>query len=214
MLDRCPCDAELPVMIPCFLSKHVLDWEDLELPSIAISRDWYGEKFDVEPTFCVACDDQSLWFVAHHGMPATAHPNAAPCEFHAELWRFDCAELFLANPKSGKYLELNISPNAAWWSCEFIGPRQRAIMHDIPIAGVQTWAKTAPDGAWTAAMAVPLDFLDDSIGFGSDTLANVTMILDSPSQKFVSALSLGSGDPDFHRPNQFRPLDVRQLPKN
>jgi hypothetical protein len=47
----------------------------------------------------------------------------APGNFLAELWRHDVAELFIADPASGRYFEFNLAPNGAWWSCEFTAPR-------------------------------------------------------------------------------------------
>ncbi len=35
------------------------------------------------------------------------------------------------------------------------------------------------------------------------TRLNVTMILESPRQKFLSAINLGEGEPNFHQPERF-----------
>lgn len=148
-------------------------------------------------------DQRRLWFIAHHRRPAMLHPQARPGMFQAELWRYDVAELFLADPASGRYFEFNLAPNGAWWSCEFTAPRVRAEETDIVMPEVATFADLAADGSWVAAMALPLDLLKARLGFGPETRANVTMILCSPDQRFITAADPGGGEPDFHQPDRF-----------
>lgn len=186
-----------------FESEVPLEWGALDLPLIGIARDWRGMSMEPAPGYALACDPTHLWFVAHHRLPARSHPKSRPGLFCAELWMHDVAELFLLDPESGRYLELNLAPNAAWWSCEFTAARRRAEEVDIAVPDVQTWSDLAPDGAWVAAMAVPLDVLRARMGFGAKTRANVCMILGSPKQRFFSAAPLGDGEPDFHRPERF-----------
>ena len=186
-----------------FESETPLEWGALDVPLLAIPHDWYGNPLDPAPGYAVACDPLHLWFVAHHRAPASAHPASRPGGFHAELWKHDVAELFLADPASGRYLELNLAPNAAWWSCEFTAPRQRAEELDIAMPDVHTWSDLAADGSWVAAMAVPLDILQARIDFGANTHVNVCMVLASPAQRFLTAAPLGDGGPDFHRPGHF-----------
>ncbi|MCW1883912.1 hypothetical protein OKA04_04180 [Luteolibacter flavescens] len=144
-----------------------------------------------------------MWFVASHGRPAKLHPAARPARFVPELWKYDVAELFLTDPVSGRYFEFNLSPNAAWWSCEFTAPRKRAEETDIIFPDVATFAELAPDGGWVAAMAIPRDLLEARLDFGNSTKLNVNFILGSPEQQFLSAVNLGEGEPDFHRPDRF-----------
>lgn len=186
-----------------FKSDKPLEWGALDLPLLALANDWHGNPMEPAPGYAVVCDPLHLWFVANHREPASTHPKSRPGGFHAELWKHDVAELFLASPVSGRYLEFNLAPNAAWWSCEFTSPRQRETEEDIAMPDVNTWSDLAPDGSWVAAMAVPLDILRARIGFDADTLANVCMILGSPEQKFLTATPLGGGEPDFHRARHF-----------
>ncbi|HEY1120231.1 MAG TPA: hypothetical protein VGE67_01465, partial [Haloferula sp.] len=178
----------------------------LDLPLFGISKDWYGTALASQAAFCVAVDPRRLWFVASHGKPAKLHPAARPARFVPELWKYDVAELFLSDPTSGRYFEFNLSPNAAWWSCEFTAPRQRAEETDIAFPDVTTYAELAPDGGWVAAMSIPLDLLEARLNFGETTKLNVTFILDSPEQRFLSVANLGEGEPDFHRPERFSPV--------
>ncbi|MCW1921908.1 hypothetical protein OKA05_05050 [Luteolibacter arcticus] len=180
-----------------------LVWGELDVPLFGISKDWYGAEVAPQAAFCVAVDPRSLWFVASHPKPAKLHPAARPARFVPELWKYDVAELFLTDPTSGRYFEFNLSPNAAWWSCEFTAPRQRAEETDIAFPDVATFAELAPDGGWVAAMAISREVLEARLNFGETTKLNVTFILGSPEQRFLSAVNLGEGEADFHRPERF-----------
>lgn len=129
-----------------------------------------------------------------------------------ELWQYDVAELFLATPTGDRYFEFNLSPNAAWWSCEFKGPRSREEEVEIPMPEVAAFSELAPDGGWVAALSIPLDLLRARIDFGAQTLGNVTFILNQPEPHYLSAADLGRGEPDFHQPTKFRKLIFSPLP--
>lgn len=182
---------------------HPLVWGELDLPLLGITRDWAGNEVSPPAAYSLAADPERLWFVASHGQPASIHPMARPGQFLAELWRHDVAELFVHHPASGRYLELNLAPNGAWWSAEFSAPRQRTRETDESWPGVETHAELAPDGGWIAAISLPLPSLRERLDFGPDTTANVTFILGSPEQRFLTASPLGDGEPDFHRPGSF-----------
>lgn len=189
-------------------SDQPLEWGALDLPILGIPRDWFGKPVDPPVGWSLAVDHDRLWFVATRQHPAREHPDALPGAFTAELWRHDVAELFLTAPGGGRYLELNLAPNGAWWSCEFTAPRQRAHEGDREWPGVQTHAETQADGSWVAAMSLPLESLRDCLDFGRSTKANVSFILDSPTQRFLSVTPLGGDAPDFHQPEAFAPLRI------
>lgn len=186
-----------------FTSSRDLAWGDLDVPLLGLAKDWHGVPVDPPAGFSLALDSRCLWFIAHHRKPAALHPQARPGKFQAELWRHDVAELFIADPVSGRYLEFNLAPNAAWWSCEFTAPRVRADEMDFPMPEVATFSDMAADGSWVAAMALPLELLKARIDFGVSSCANVTFILESPDQRFLTAAKLGEGEPDFHQPARF-----------
>lgn len=191
-----------------FRFDHPLEWGALDLPLFGAGVDWDGNAVTPAVGWSLAIDPERLWFVASRQHPARLHPQARPGRFTAELWRFDVAELFLADPGSGRYLELNLAPNGAWWSGEFTAPRERTATDDREWPGVRTHAELAADGAWVAAMSLPLDPLREGLDFGDSTTANATFILDSPGQRFLSVTPLGEGEPDFHRPDRFAPLKI------
>jgi len=194
-------------------SAQLLQWGELDVPMLGLEKDWYGAPLQPPAAYSLAMDGRRLWFIAYHRKAAQLHPMARPGMFQAELWRHDVAELFLADPVSGRYFEFNLAPNGAWWSCEFTAARVRAEEIDISMPEIATFAEMAVDGAWLAAMAIPLDLLKARLNFGVGTLANVTMILGSPDQRFVTATDLGSGEPDFHRPERFSALVPADLAK-
>ncbi len=187
-------------------SAKPLVWGEVDLPLFGLQKDWYGSEIAPQAAFCVAVDSRMLWFVASHGKAAKLHPAARPGRFTPELWKCDIAELFLTDPASGRYFEFNLSPNGAWWSCEFTAPRVRAEEVEIAFPEVATFAELAPNGGWVAALAIPRDILEARLNFGPTTKLNVTFILNSPEQKFLSAVDLGGGEPDFHRPERFGPV--------
>lgn len=184
-------------------SKTPLEWGALDLPLFGLAKDWHGAGVEPPAAFCVAVDPERLWFVAAHSRPARIHPAARPGRFTPELWQHDVAELFVAEPGSGRYLEFNLAPNGAWWSCEFTGARERAEETDVVFPDVATYAELAPDGGWVAAMSVPLDLLRARVDLGEGSTLNVTFILESPGQRFLTVADLGAGEPDFHRPDRF-----------
>jgi hypothetical protein len=153
--------------------------------------------------FSLAVDPQRLWFIAAGKTPARLHPRARPGIFLAELWKHDCAELFIADPLRNRYLEFNLAANGAWWSAEFTSPRQRADELDIAFPEVATFAELSPEGGWLSAMAIPLDLLQARIGWSADSFVNVTFITQSPAQRFISANRLPGAEPDFHLPQHF-----------
>ena len=194
-----------------FASEQPLAWGALDVPLLGLEKDWQGVAVTPPAGFSLAMDARRLWFIAHHRKPAELHPQARPGLFLADLWRHDVAELFIADPVSGRYFEFNLAPNGAWWSCEFTAPRQRAEETDIAMPEVATFADMAPDGAWVAAMAIPLDLLRARLDFGPSSRANVAMILGSPEQRFISAADLGGDEPDFHQPSRFPQIRIASL---
>lgn len=193
-----------------FTSLRPLVWGELDVPLFGLEKDLHGVALQTPAGFSVVADGQHLWFIANHRQPARIHPQARPGAFQAGLWQHDVAELFLADPVSGRYFEFNVAANGAWWTCEFSAPRVRADEAEIAMPEVATFSDLAPDGSWLAAMAIPLDLLRARLDFGPATRMNVAMILESPAQKFVSASDLGTGPPDFHQPQRFS--QVRFLP--
>ena len=196
-----------------FTSPRSLVWGELDVPLWGLETDLHGALLRAPAAFSVVADGSHLWFIVSHRQPARLHPQARPGVFQAGLWQHDVAELFLADPASGRYFEFNLAANGAWWTCEFTAPRVRAEVAEIAMPEVATFSDMAPDGAWLVAMAIPLDLLRARLDFGPETRMNVTMILESPEQKFVSACDLGGGEPDFHQPERFSKVNFLPIPE-
>ncbi|RYD32358.1 MAG: hypothetical protein EOP87_12990 [Verrucomicrobiaceae bacterium] len=198
--------------VTVFESNTALIWGDLDVPLLGLTKDWHGVPLEDPAGFSLAMDGRRLWFIATHRKPASLHPQSRPGKFMPGLWEHDVAELFLATPSGDRYFEFNLSPNAAWWSCEFKGPRIREEEADIIMPEVAAFSELAPDGGWVAALSIPLDLLRARIDFGPQSLGNVTFILGNPEPSYLSAADLGSGEPDFHRPSHFRKLRFAPVP--
>jgi hypothetical protein len=195
-----------------FTSAAPLVWGGLDVPLFGLGKDVAGADWAPPAGFSLVMDAQRLWFIASHRRPAELHPRSRPGAFQAELWRYDVAELFIADSVSGRYFEFNLAPNGAWWTCEFTAPRVRAEELEIAMPDVATFADLAPDGSWLAAMAIPLGLLEARLNFGGESKINVAMILNSPDQRFLSAVDLGAGGPDFHRPERFSKVSFAATP--
>ncbi len=195
-----------------FTAPECLAWGALDVPIFGITKDWYGVDFQPAAGFALIQDPLRLWFIANHRKAAELHPQARPGAFQKDLWRCDVAELFISDPQSGRYFEFNLAPNGAWWTCEFTAPRVRADEAEIAMPEVATFAEMSPDGAWLAAMAIPLDLLQARLNYGESSEINVAMILNSPEQQFLSINPLGTGEPDFHRPSHFSKVVMMPLP--
>ena len=192
-------------------TKKAIQWGELSLPVWGLGRDWLGEEITPPLMFSLAIDSHRLWFIAAGKTPSKMHPQARPGAFVAELWRYDCAELFLCDPASGRYFEFNLAANGAWWNAEFVAPRQRADELDIAFPEVGTFAELSPEGGWMSAMAIPLDLLEARIGFGSETRINVTFITGTPAQQFLSATKLPEAAPNFHQPAHFSSFQFHDI---
>ncbi len=195
-------------------SAQPLLWGDLSLPVWGLERDWFGTALASPMMFSLAEDGKRLWFLAAGKSPAKIHPQARPGAFLAELWRYDCAELFLADPVSGRYVEFNLAANGAWWSAEFLAPRERADRMDIAFPEVATFAELSPDGGWMSAMAIPLDLLKARLNWSDSSRVNVTFIVNSPEPQFLTASRLPGEEPDFHQPAYFSSFRYHPLETN
>lgn len=179
-----------------------------------ISEDWSGEAALCPPQFAFFSSSESLVFVMRLALPVDGHPEAMAHEFREELWRYELGEFFLADPQSGKYMEFNLAPNGAWWSCFFEAPRM-PITPNEQLAGVVTecWTDEAAgeSGVVSVAATIPrsslrrggMEFLQEG------ALLNATFILGSEEkggQRFFTAAPLPGAEPNFHQPAHFLPI--------
>ncbi len=188
-----------------FTSETPLSWGNLDLPLCGMHEDWFGKSISPH-MFTLAKDSESVWFISIFPNSAMIHPAAAPGHFTPELWKYDVAELFLANPTTGEYLEFNLTSNGAWWASKFSSVRVPSVLQPEFTAHIQTHRDLTDAQHSVVGLQIPVDFLKKEIDFGSITAANITIICDSPSQHYLSASKLPGAEPDFHQPIHFPTL--------
>ena len=170
-----------------------------------IDSDWFGHLLKPSVQYSLSLGDDGVFFEASRQASAALMPSSREGEFCPELWRFDLAEFFLLEPKSGRYLEVNLAPNGAWWMCWFSDVRI-AQEQQPEFAGVEAKGQSQ-NGTWSARIQIPKHLLPPL----EDLRYNITFILNSPAQTFHSVAKLPGEQPDFHQPDFFLPL-TSQVP--
>jgi hypothetical protein len=173
-----------------------------------IDIDWFGVPAPDGRRWKLRVAEGHLLFqAAAVGQPTCTTAGAAGA-FVAGLWEGDVAEMFLANPKTGYYLEYNLAPGGAWWCCAFDAPRRRVASLPAPPLGVcGSAANEGGTDAWESTLTIPLASLPSELEFDpASTRGNITFCLGRP-QRFFTLADLGGGQPDFHRPSRWLPLD-------
>lgn len=159
-----------------------------------------------------------LTFRFRAALPFDALPDTQCGVFTSNLWQRDCAEFFLCNPATGRYVEFNLNPHGAWWSASFNAPR--AHRRDEPFQDAHCSAASFTDNqsndsaeTWSATISIPLKALETVLETSIVNLtANVTAILSTPNQIFLTAAPLGGEEPDFHRSADCLPVRVAGRP--
>ena len=169
-------------------------------PLAEIARDWFGQEVDPPAFFSFSFEREALVFRSSQAAGALCHPQARAGLFQERLWEYDVAEFFLSDPVTGNYLEFNLSPNGAHWACLFKSPR--CPIGELRDMGASSRGTRGPEG-WQARADLPLSWLEEHLHFGPRTRMNATFILNSPAQRFLTAVTLGGGGPDFHRPSRY-----------
>ncbi len=170
---------------------------------MGITEDWFGTTLEEPCTFSLAKDSEFLWFISIFPHTANIHPSASPGLFTPELWKYDVAELFLANPSTGEYLEFNLTANGAWWASKFSSIRKPTAQQPDFTSHIRSHQDLSDTHHSVVGLQVPLKFLKKEIDFGLATAANITVICDSPSHRYLSASKLPGAQPDFHQPTNF-----------
>ncbi|MDB6070287.1 MAG: carbohydrate-binding domain family 9 [Verrucomicrobiales bacterium] len=125
------------------------------------------------------------------------------------LWEQDLVECFLADSRTGEYVEYNFSPNGhAWWAAHFTAPRVRHNAQPTPESFQPRFRTTWHATGWTAAIRVPLaapgSTAESASGFDKFNLTAVRHTPEGPLYHSLAALQ--SGRPDFHLPGFWLPL--------
>lgn len=172
--------------------------------TVSLAQGWDQVPLTPPIEMSLQLNEDELILTATRKAPALSHPQAQPNQFLAELWKYDVAECFLSDSQSGHYLELNLSPNGAWWASILTAPRCHA---DVPpdfdvktecLQSETSWRASLRLKAWQNLF--PTRFNDSEIRF------NLCAILNSPHQTFHTLAPLPGKAPDFHQPEYFLPI--------
>lgn len=180
-------------MLHVIRCETALDFENLPLARLESSL---AGPPRAEILYAVALEPENLWF----GGEVRAQPrfDVSAEGFTEGLWNFDCLELFVHCPASGRYAEFNLAPNGAWWSCLFSSPRVR-----IPAERILVETTFSAE-EWKAWAKISRAALVAAIGEEPWT-ANFTAIVGPQDDgAFHSVASLS--EVDFHRPSEFLPF--------
>lgn len=122
-----------------------------------LSTEWTGTSVGTPLRYRLSCTETELIYRAARNEAPALHPTAIAGAFSADLWRYHCAEFFLAAPEGTPYMEFNLAPNGAWWACVFTAPRTAA--EQVPdLSAIRASGTVTPQG-WEAEMRVPLSLL-------------------------------------------------------
>ncbi|MEI7984060.1 MAG: hypothetical protein WCI55_00405 [Armatimonadota bacterium] len=140
--------------------------------------------------------------------PAYMNPEISEAVVFEGLWHHDCGELWLGNAENGRYLEINLAPNGAHWTCAFVLPRLRDGDCRPPICTPNS--HLVEETQWYSELRIANSEVERCLGSLDSLVGNVTLVLggcDHPNEKLENLHSIVPlGAHDFHRPQDWVPL--------
>lgn len=170
-----------------------------------LRTEWAGRDISVPMHYRLLRTEEALVYRADRAAAPALHPTAQPGTFSADLWRYHCAEFFLADPGGAPYMEFNLAPNGAWWACLFTSPRVAA--EPAPDLSAISAAGTVSRHGWEAEMRVPLSLLP-ACGIPAHTcrLAIGAALPEHGEARWLTTTPHDITDPaDFHTPAAWAP---------
>lgn len=191
----------------CCVVTDATNWEAvLTMPRSSVATDWWGNPLARPFRYALGRDASHLVFVSE--APQRAPPPAAVQRgaFVADLaepeTRADTAELFVMR-EDGRYFEVHVSPDGAWWYMEFSQYRVREPGR-VPV-GVEITTERHAD-SWVGAIRIP--FAQLPILPGEVARFQATLALCSGSEpRYITSAGTPHFAPDFHDKRGF--LQVR-----
>lgn len=170
------------------------------LADTPLNKDWSGSALS---EFAIPCfsfhlglAEDFLIFGGSRGVCTEKLREVPQPEFIEGLWQKTLVELFLGL-EDKKYLEINLSPQGAYWCCSFSDYRLRAAQQ-IPPQGVRTFcASEGPN--WRVLMYLP--FKKASLKRSEIKNLHFSAILRPPSSLrlcYLSSKPQIEQAPDFH----------------
>jgi len=192
-------------MLPVLISDKRFSLEQLkETKWNQIQLDLSGATCNKDARFLVAMDSASLFVLASAKLPTNCDNSLSAGTFKEELWKLDVAELFIAEDKSDRYQEFNLSPTGSWWSMGFEEYRSEASTFSPPDnIECSAWRNGE---RWYASIVIPRDNLWIDLSLTEHFRANVCFILGKKKRSFLSWERLVSKSPDFHLTEQFEAI--------
>lgn len=165
--------------------------------------DWEKNPLSNPFSFKVAAEKDDLTFTISFEIPSTVAPASEFQNYQSELWRYDVGELFLANPNTGEYLEINLNEAGAWWMQKFCSIRTADEFHTKEDYSSAVIVERQEEGV---SLIVKTKFLESLLGLPVyEMTANATAIVGQP-QQFSSFAKIDKPEPDFHQPSYFPPI--------
>lgn len=165
-----------------------------------LATEWSGATIGAPMRYQLLRGDAHLVYRAFRAAAPELHPQSHPGRFLPELWRYHCAELFLAPAAGVPYLEFNLAPNGAWWSRLYSSPR-------VPAAEQPSFSGVTAGGhseaqEWKAELRIPLPFLAAHGISRSACRVCICGSLPLPERmRWLTAVPHDTAaKPDFHRP--------------
>ncbi len=141
-----------------------------------------------------------LWIRFHVEAPidSLVLPDPADPDRTDELWKTTCFELFVREPDTAAYRELNFSVSSQWAAYSFDGYRENR--SDLEMSCVPDLGNDASDShfALEARVVLPAPKVDTSLEVGV-----CAIIEESDGTKSYWALRHPPGKPDFHHADCF-----------
>ena len=174
-----------------------------EIPLTPFKTDWFGEAFAHVTEYKIAADEQFLLFYFQSNKKAVFNPEYNTRKITKNLWKYDVAELFFLNTKTGRYQEFNFAPTGAYWSAVFSDYRKMET--EVPFHPVSI-CTNKQENYWE----IEIKFSLQDIGIGKITdpevQLNICSILYDPKPTFLSQGKV-LGNPDFHNDQAFCPIE-------
>jgi len=138
----------------------------------------------------------TLWYTVFGSLDALVVPREASERRVDELWKTTCFEMFVRNPSSSGYLELNFSPSREWAAYHFDGYRRGMRPAEL---GHPPVISSSRIGWFELHVTLPFDLHCDT-----RLLLQLSAVLEeNEGTKSYWALAHPPGDPDFHQPDCF-----------
>jgi hypothetical protein len=187
---------------------NACNWNQvLGMPRLSVDVDWWGRSLLRPFRYALGCDAQHLVYVCE--VPEKAPPPADHLRgaFMVDLaepdTRGQTGELFVLR-EDGRYFEIHISADGAWWYMNFAKYRTREpgyIPKDVAVTVEYL------DQSWVGAIRLPFAALPISRGDAVRYQASAA-ICSGESPVYITSAGVPDFEPDLHDARVFRQLKI------